>query len=111
MLAQQLVAVEVEVADHGDGDAGLRQALDDPRTAAAAASVFTVTRTSSDPGDGQRPHLQNRGFDVRRVGIRHGLHGHRLAAAHGDVANADGDGWASNRLWHHSGPWRECAAL
>ena len=47
---QQLVAVEMEVADDRHGDARAARAVATMRgTAAAASSVLTVTRTSSEP--------------------------------------------------------------
>ncbi len=94
--AQQLVAVEVEVADQwarrsprsaaGRGYAG---------TAAAASSVFTVTRTSSEPASASSRTWRRRRLDVRRVGVGHRLDDDGHAAADGDGTDADRDGAAA----------------
>ena len=64
-------------------------------TAAAASSRSTVMRTSSEPVAGKRRHLPRRSLDVGGIGIGHGLHDHRRAAAHWHAADIDGDRLAS----------------
>jgi len=49
ILLEKEMAVVVEVADDGDADAEFVERVDDFGTAWAAASVLTVTRTSSEP--------------------------------------------------------------
>ena len=49
MFAQQLVTVEMEVADERHVHAQLREPVADRRTAAAASASLTVMRTSSEP--------------------------------------------------------------
>ena len=48
-------------------------------------------------GERKRPHLQRGRLDVGGVGVGHRLHDDRLAAAHGHVADADGNGLAAGR--------------
>jgi len=98
VLAQQLVPVEVEVADDRHADAELRQPLDDRRH--RRCSFLGVHRHPDQlgAGDRQRPDLQCRRLDVGGVGVGHGLHDHRMAATHGDGADADGGRLAADRL-------------
>ena len=49
ILLQQQMAVVVEVADDGHAHAELVQRIDDLRDGRGRGSVFTVTRTSSEP--------------------------------------------------------------
>ena len=48
-------------------------------TAAAASSVFTVTRTSSDPARASASDLIHGGRHIGGVGVGHGLHDDRMA--------------------------------
>ena len=90
IFRQQQVAVVVEVADDGHAQALRREPVDDLGTAAAASSLLTVTRTSSEAGAGQRGDLPDGAVDVRGVGVGHGLHHNRCIAAHADAADGGG---------------------
>ena len=101
MLAQQLVTVEMKVADERDvvtpclGEATSRMGA---TAAAAPRSCWTVTRTSSEPARARRfDLLHGRAFDVRCVRIRHRLHDDGRIASDADR----GDGYL-NRT---SGGW------
>src|ERR1017187_9547678 len=67
-------------------------------TAAAASSLFTVTRTSSDPG--QCRHLLHGRGNVRRVGIGHGLHHNRCTGAYAYTSDNGGHGLSALDICH-----------
>ena len=60
-------------------------------TAAAASSVFTVTRTSCDPGVGEAGDLERRPVRVRGVRVGHRLDDDRVRGADQHAADVDGD--------------------
>jgi len=61
-------------------------------TAAAASSVLTVTRTSSEPASASARNLRDRSRDVGRVGVGHRLDDDGCAAADPHAANVDCNG-------------------
>jgi len=71
------MSVVVEVANDGDVDPQLARPSTIAGTALAAASLFTVTRTSSDPAVGQSGNLLDRALHIGGIGVGHGLHHHR----------------------------------
>ena len=91
-VVQQLVAVEMEVADQrtcarpaGRGVRGCAA------TAAAASSLLTVRRTSSEPARARDCDLLDGALDVGRIGVGHRLDDDGRAAAHRDLADLDGE--------------------
>jgi len=66
----------VEVADHRTATRATISG-----TASAAASLLTVTRTSSLPASCRRAHLRRGGVHVGGVGVGHRLNDDRVRAA------------------------------
>ena len=87
MLAQQLVAVEVEVADQRHADAGALEALADGRD--RRGGFAGVNRNAHQLGAGacEGLHLRGGALDIRGVGIGHRLNHDGRTAADADGAN------------------------
>ncbi len=115
VACQQLVTVEVEIADQRGVHAELEQSLADGRH--RAGGFLGVDRDTHQlrTGFGQRLDLLDGGVHVRRVGIGHRLNDHRRAAAdthmvHGDtegVAAYHADGLLAHWCWHVTCGWPE----
>ena len=104
MIGEELVADIVEVADDRHVDVHLREPLLDVRH--GGRGLVAVDGDAHDLGTGarQRRHLLRRRLDVGRVGIGHRLHHDGRAAADGDVADLDGDGFVplgGSGKFHH----------
>src|SRR5207302_1187041 len=84
MLAQELMAVEVEVADQRHADTGAIETLANRRH--RRRSLAGVDREAHElrPRARERLHLPDRALDVRGVGIGHRLYDDRRAAADAD---------------------------
>ena len=82
---------------------GRRGAATISGTAAAASSLFTVTRTSCEPAVGERGDLRGGRGGVGGVGVRHGLHDDRMRRPDGDGADVRGDGGAARSEGHGCG--------
>ncbi len=95
MIGEELVADIVEVADDGHDDAHLQKPLLDVRN--GGRRLVAVYRDANElgAGAGERRHLPRRSLDVGGIGIGHGLHDHRRAAAHEHAADIDGDRFAT----------------
>src|SRR5437879_9938363 len=89
MLAQELMAVEVEVADQRHADTGAIETL--PNRRHRRGTLARVDREAHElrPGARERLHLPDRALDVRGVGIGHRLYDDRRAAADADGAHRD----------------------
>src|SRR2546421_11781570 len=89
MLAQELMAVEVEVADQRHADTGAIETLANRRH--RRRSLARVDREAHElrPRARERLHLPDRALDVRGVGIGHRLYDDRRAAADADGAHRD----------------------
>ena len=88
MLPQQLVTVEMEVADQGHAHPGAIQALADRGD--GGGGFAGIDRHTHELGAGARQclHLLHRRFDVGGVGIGHRLHHDGGAAADADAGDA-----------------------
>ena len=93
--AQQGVADVVEVADQGDVDAEIVEALADARDGRGRVGAVHGDAHDLGPGASERRDLGDRRGDVRRVGVGHGLNDDRAAATDGDRADFDADALAS----------------
>ena len=89
MLAQQLVTVEMEVADERHRDALLVEAVTDEGHASGRLARVDCHAHELGAGAGEGLHLLDGAFDVRGIRIRHRLHDDGRIAA--DADGADGD--------------------
>ena len=87
MFAQQLVAIEMEVADQRHIDARRAQLVADMRHGGGGFALFTVMRTSSEPARARSRTWVTVAVDIGGIGIGHRLHGNRRATADGDRAD------------------------
>ena len=69
-------------------------------TAAAASSLLTVTRTSSEPGARQRRNLLDGRGNVSGIRVRHGLHHNRCIAAHANPIDRASDSFSALNISH-----------
>ncbi len=92
MFGQQLVAVEMEIADQRDGTALAVELFADVRHRRRGLFGIDGDAHQFRARLGQLRHLGHRGLDIGGVRIGHGLHHHGGIAAHGDGADVDGDG-------------------
>ena len=86
-VAEQLVTVEVEVADQRYLAVERVEPLANHRHGRSGLGRVDGNAHQFRPGVGQRLGLRNRGSDIGRVGIRHRLHDNRMTAAYGDAAD------------------------
>ncbi len=91
VLGQQQMAVVVKVADERHADAQPSSCWRMTGTACAAASLLTVTRTSSEPACASCATWIAVAIGVGGVGVRHRLHHDRVLGADRDAPNVDGD--------------------
>ena len=84
MRLEQLVAIEVKVAHQGCGDAGAIEPLSDMRHRSGGFIIVDRDTHQFGPGTRQCAHLRDRGFDIRGVGVGHGLNDDGRCAANGD---------------------------
>ena len=91
MIGQQLVADIVEVADQRDIDAEPQQPFTNARN--GGGRFIAVDRDAHQFGAGamQGRDLRHRAINVGRIGVGHGLHHDRRAAADGHAADIDAD--------------------
>ncbi len=87
MLGQQDMAVIVEVADDRDIEPHLQQLLLDMRDCRGRFGAVDRDAHQFRTGAGERRGLAHRALDIGGVGIGHGLHHDRGAAADRDVAD------------------------
>ncbi len=102
MFAQQLVTVEVEVADDRDVDALLREPVANRRDGGGGFGRVDGDSHQLRTGACQGLDLLDRSLDVRRVGVRHRLDDDGEGAAHPDGANLDGNGLLRRAMGHGS---------
>ena len=95
MSLEQLVPVEVKVADQRGCDALGVQTLADTRHGGRGFVIVDGDPNQLRPGPRQRLDLSDRAFDVGRVGVGHGLHDDGGAAADGDRADLDSEGFSA----------------
>jgi hypothetical protein len=88
MLAQQLVAVEMEIADQGHAHPGAIEAFADRGD--GGCRFAGIDRHTHELGSGarERLYLPHRRFDVGGVGIGHRLHHDGGAAPDADACDA-----------------------
>jgi hypothetical protein len=99
MFPQQLVPVEMKVADDGNCNAHLREAVTDRRDRGRGRCFIHGDTHEFAARARQRLDLLRRAFDVRGVGIGHRLHDDGCGSAYGDAADLDGEGLAA-RMAH-----------
>ena len=92
VLAQQRVAVVVEVADQRHLHAHLQQPLADARHGLGRLVAVDGDAHDLGAGAGEVGGLPRGPFHVGRVGVGHRLHDDRRAAADDHAAHIDGDG-------------------
>ena len=101
MFAQQLVTVEVEVADDGHADAELREAVADRRDRGGRRGFVHGDAHQLGAGARQRLDLLRGAFDVGRVRVGHRLDDDGRGPTDGHATDVNGDGLAA-RMAHLS---------
>ncbi len=93
MIGEKLVADVVEIADERDVASLLGELFENMRHCRRRLVAVNGDAHQLGPLLRQRQNLRHGRFDIRRIGIGHGLHDDRRAAAHhhGGVAGADRD--------------------
>jgi hypothetical protein len=86
VVGQQAVAVVMEVADQGHIDAHFVELVANVRHSLGGFGGVDGDAHHLGASDGQLFDLDGGADHVDRVGVGHGLHAHRCAAAHGDNA-------------------------
>jgi hypothetical protein len=91
ILLEKNVAVIVEIADDGHADAELLERIDDFRK--RCRRVFGIDRHADQLRAGlrQRHHLIDRGRNIGRIGIGHGLYDNRMITPDLHTANVHHD--------------------
>ena len=87
ILRQQFVSVEVKVADQRHAHAHAFEALAHFRHGTRRVRAVHGDAHQFRTGARQVRHLRGGGHGIRRVGVGHGLHHHRRAAADGNGAD------------------------
>ena len=100
VLAQQLVPVEVEVADQRHVAAEFAHARGNRRHGRGGFLGVDGDPHQLRAGHGERTHLQRGAFDVRGVRVGHRLHDDRVVAAEHHAADADRDAAAAGQSAH-----------
>ena len=95
IFAQQLVPVEMEVADQRDRDAQLVQTFPDRRHGGGGLRGVHRDADQFRAGTGQGPDLFDRSGDIGRVGVGHGLDDNGVGAADADTPNAGDERFAA----------------
>ena len=99
ILLEQNMAVVMEVADDGHAHAELVELSTMWGTAAAASSVLTVTRTSSEPARASAAPVDGAG-NIGRVGVGHGLHHDRRIRADTHIADGASNSFPAMDIGH-----------
>ena len=96
------MAVVVEVADDGDLETALREAIDDVRNGGGGVLVVDGDADDLRAGKGQGRDLFDGAGNVGRIGVGHGLDDDRDLPADANVANFDRGCFSALNLRHNS---------
>ena len=102
ILLQQQVSVIVEVADDGNADAELVECFGNLRHGARRFVRVHGDTHKFRAGLRQRHHLIHGTWDIRGIGIGHGLDHNRIVSADLDTAHIDCHGRAARVCCHES---------
>ena len=89
ILLQQQVPVVMKVADDGDADTALVEALDDVGHSGRGFLIVDRDANNLGAGQGQGFYLLDGGGDVRRICVGHRLHNNGDFPSHSDLADPD----------------------
>src|SRR5262249_31077110 len=105
ILREQQMPVVMKVADDGDIDL-----LDDRGDGSGGVVVVDGDPHQFGARFMESAHLSDGGGDVGGVGVRHRLHDDRVAGAHADIADGDGNGFATRHGEKSNGGWWKMVA-